>query len=69
MPIWAKVLCASFGGFGLILVLIVVLIVISSRDDECVKRAEEYVCEQLSEDQIETLWEEAGKDGDRTGKE
>ena len=69
MPVWAKVLCASFGGFGLILALIVVLIVISSRDDECEGCAEEYAREQLSDDQIESLCEEAVKDGDGTGKE
>lgn len=69
MPVWAKVLCASFGGLGLTLALIVVLIVISGRDDECEGCAEEYARKQLSEDQIESLWEEAGKDGNGTGKE
>ena len=70
MPVGLESVLWVLGIFGLCLGVMVVLVVLASKEDEPDPNgAEAYAIDMLNDEEFDKGWQEAGKDGDRTDKE
>lgn len=70
MPVGIESILWVLGILGACLGVIVVLVIIASKEEELdPNSAEAYAIDMLNAEEFDKEWEEAGKDGDGTDKE
>lgn len=70
MPVGLESILWVLGILGVCLGVIVVLVIIASKEEELdPDGAEAYAIDMLNDEEFDKEWQEAGKDGDGTDKE